>query len=141
MATRAILGVALLAALLLPAGGSAGPRTAPQATGQPLVSGRTVTGQALTTTNGSWAGTRPLTFRYRWLRCDSSGGGVNGVTCSTIPSAGHRSYLLRSADVGHRIRSQVTASNADGSASANSNATPGVVQASTAGRPSNSSPP
>src|SRR5213080_4834069 len=105
MATRAILGGALLAALLLPAGGSAGPRTAPQATGQPVVSGRTVQGDVLTTTNGSWTGTPPLTFRYRWLRCDTSGGGVNGVNCSTISSAGHRSYVLRSADVGHRIRS------------------------------------
>ena len=112
MAARAILVGALLAALLIPAGGSAGSRTAPRNTGEPAVSGRTVQGQTLATTNGTWSGTAPLNFRYRWLRCDTSGGGVNGVTCSTISGAGHRMYVLRSADVGHRIRSRVIASNA-----------------------------
>src|SRR2546423_11367440 len=142
MATRAILVGALLAALLIPTGGSAGLRTAPGATGQPQVSGPTVQGQTLTTTNGRWSGTRPLAFRYRWLRCDTSGGGVNGVNCSTISGQTRRTLVLRSADVGHRIRSRVIASNADGTASANSNATPGVVQASsTAGPPVNTSPP
>jgi hypothetical protein len=139
MATRTILVGALLVALLVPVAGSAGRRTAPSPTGEPVVSGRTVQGQRLTTSNGSWNGTAPLVFSYRWLRCDTTGGGPNGVTCSTIPSATHRTYVLRAADVGHRIRSRVIASNADGSASANSNATPGVVQASA--RPANTSPP
>src|SRR5215216_1487572 len=122
MATRALLGAALLAALLIPAGSTAGSRTAPSNTGEPSVSGRTIQGQTLRTTNGTWSGTTPLTFRYRWLRCDTSGGGVNGVSCATIPAATRRTYLLRFADVGHRIRSRVIASNADGTASANSNA-------------------
>src|SRR2546423_9000638 len=142
MASRAILVGALLTALLIPAGGSAGSRTAPRNTGEPAVSGRTVEGQTLATTNGTWSGTTPLNFRYRWLRCDTSGGGVNGVTCTTISGAGNRMYVLRGADVGHRIRSRVIASNADGTASANSNATPGVVQpSSTGGPPANTSPP
>src|SRR5216110_642787 len=142
MATRAILVGALLLALLIPVGGSAGLRTAPKATGQPQVSGSTVQGQTLRTGNGSWSGTRPLAFRYRWLRCDTSGGGVNGATCSTIGGETRRTLVLRRADVGHRIRSRVIASNADGAASANSNATPGVVQpSSTAGPPENASPP
>ena len=139
MATRALIGAALLAALLLPAGGSAGPRVAPQNVGEPVVSGTTVQGRTLATTNGRWTRTTPLAFRYRWLRCDTGGGGVNGVTCSTIARATRKAYVLRAADVGHRIRSRVTASNVDGSASANSNATPGVVQASSA--PANTSPP
>jgi len=139
MATRALIGAALLAALLLPAGGSAGPRVAPQNIGEPAVSGRTVQGQTLATTSGTWSGTPPLAFRYRWLRCDTSGGGANGVTCTMISSATRKAYVLRAADVGHRIRSRVIASNADGTASANSNATPGVVQASSA--PANTSPP
>jgi hypothetical protein len=142
MATRAILGAVLLAALLLPAAGSARPQVAPQNTGEPRVSGTTVQGQTLRTTNGTWSGTTPLTFRYRWLRCDTTGGGVNGVNCNMIPNATRPTYELRFADVGHRIRSRVIASNADGSASANSNATPGVVQsAAAAGRPANTSPP
>jgi hypothetical protein len=142
MATRAILGAALLAALLIPVAGTAGPQVAPRNTGEPSVSGRTVQGQTLRTTNGTWSGTTPLTFRYRWLRCDTTGGGANGVNCATIPAATRRTYVLRFADVGHRIRSRVIASNADGTASANSNATPGVVQpSSTAGRPANTRPP
>src|ERR687888_370845 len=141
MVTRALIGAVLLAALLVPAG-SAGPLEAPRNAGEPQVFGRTVQGQTLRTTNGTWAGTAPFTFRYRWLRCDTSGGGVNGVNCSTILGETRRTLVLRRADVGHRIRSRVIASNADGTASANSNATPGVVQpSSTAGRPSNTSPP
>jgi hypothetical protein len=143
MATaRALLLGALLATLLIPAAGSAGLQTAPSNTGQPVVSGRTVQGQTLETSNGSWSGTAPITFRYRWLRCGTGGGGVNGVNCSTIPGETRRTLVLRRADVGHRIRSRVIASNADGTASANSNATPGVVQpSSTAGAPANASPP
>ena len=142
MATRALLLGAFLASLLIPTAGSAGLRTAPQNVGQPVVSGRTVQGQILRTGLGRWNGTRPLAFRYRWLRCDASGGGVNGVTCTTIPGETRRALLLRGADVGHRIRSRVIASNADGTASVNSNPTPGIVQpASTGGAPSNVSPP
>src|SRR5690349_1327727 len=142
MATRAILVGALLATLLIPTAGSAALRAAPQNTGQPVVSGRTVQGQTLRTTTGRWNGTHPLVFRYRWLRCDTSGGGPNGVNCSTIAGATRSTLVLRAADVGHRIRTRVIASNVDGTASANSNATAGVVQpSSTAGPPANASPP
>lgn len=142
---KKLFGAAALAALtatLLPSGGAGAAQTAPQNTGQPRVSGQTVQGETLTTTNGTWTGTAPITFRYRWLRCDASGGGANGVNCTTIPGETRKTYVLRRADVGHRIRSRVIASNADGTASANSNATPGTVRASaTAGRPVNTSPP
>jgi len=142
MATRAILTGALLVALLIPAGGAASRLTPPANTGQPVVSGRTVQGQTLSTTKGRWSGSLPRTFAYRWLRCDTTGGGANGVTCTTIEAATRRTYVLRAADVGHRIRSRVIVTNADGTASANSNATPGVVLASSAaGRPASSSPP
>jgi hypothetical protein len=134
--------LAAAAALLIPAAGSAGSQTAPQNVGEPVVSGPTVQGETLTTTNGRWTGSTPLAFRYRWLRCDASGGGVDGVNCTTIAGETRRALVLSAADVGHRIRSRVIASNADGTASANSNATPGVVQASwAAGRPVNQKPP
>src|SRR6266540_155888 len=142
MPRHVIANGVVLAALLVPGAGSAGPRTAPQNVGEPVVSGRTVQGETLTTTNGRWTGSTPMTFRYRWLRCDTTGGGVNGVNCTTIAGETRRTHILTRADVGHRIRSRVIASNADGTASANSNATPGVVQASsTAGRPVNTAPP
>jgi hypothetical protein len=134
--SRHLILLGALAALLIPAVSSAETQTAPANTGEPRVSGTTVQGQTLTTTNGTWSGSTPMTFQYRWLRCDTSGGGVNGVNCSTISGETRKSYILTAADVGHRIRSRVIASNSDGTASANSNATPGVVQpSSTAGPP------
>jgi len=141
MSLRGILTGALLLALLVPAAGSARSQAAPHNTGEPVVSGRAVQGETLTTTNGTWSGTTPMAFQYRWLRCDASGGGANGANCATIPGETRRTYVLSGADVGHRIRSRVIASNADGTASANSNATPLVQPSSTAGKPASSSPP
>lgn len=139
--TGAVLALGVSLALLIPAGGSARSQTAPRNVGQPVVSGATVRGETLTTSNGNWTGSTPMTFQYRWLRCDNTGGGINGVTCATIPGETRRTYILTRADVARRIRSRVIASNADGTASANSNATSIVQGSSTAGKPSNSSPP
>ncbi|MGB8004789.1 MAG: hypothetical protein WCF27_11080 [Gaiellaceae bacterium] len=134
--------IAAVAALLIPAGGSARSESAPKNTGEPRVTGVAVQGQTLTTTDGTWSGSTPITFQYRWLRCDTSGGGPNGVNCATISGETRKTYVLTAADVGHRIRSRVIATNADGTASANSNATPTAVKSSsTAGRPVNSTPP
>ena len=72
-------------ALFLPGGGAAQAQTAPSPTAEPAVSGTPVQGQTLTTTNGSWNGTEPMTFEYHWLRCDASGGGADGVDRATIP--------------------------------------------------------
>jgi hypothetical protein len=131
MAARVILVGALLA-LLIPVAGSAGERAAPSNAGQPVVSGTLVQGHTLRTTNGTWNGTSPFTFAYRWLRCDANGGGADGVSCTTIPAATRRLYRTRAADVGHKIRSRVIATNADGTSSANSNATASTIRASAA---------
>jgi hypothetical protein len=140
MSRNLILTVLLAAALFVPVAGSA-TQAAPQATSEPTVTGPTVQGQTLTTTNGTWTGTTPMTFDYRWLRCDTSGGGANGVNCETIPGETRNTYVLTAQDVGHTIRSRVIATNADGTASANSDPT-GVVQGSaTAGPPSRNEPP
>lgn len=138
MAGKALL-VALIA-LLIPAAVSARADASPKNTGEPRVTGSTVQGETLTTTNGSWSGS-PTSFQYRWLRCDTTGGGVNGVNCATISGETRKTYVLSSADVGRRIRSRVIASNVDGTASANSNATDVVRASSTAGRPVNAKPP
>ncbi len=132
---------ALAAVLLLPGGGSARAQTAPQPTAEPVVSGTAVQGQTLTTSNGTWTGTEPITFQYRWLRCDASGGGVNGVNCETIPGETRQTYVLAEGDVGHTISSRVIATNADGTASANSDPTAVVQPSSTAGKPANTAPP
>jgi hypothetical protein len=140
MSRHLILAVLLAAALFVPVAGSA-TQAAPTATSEPTVSGPTVQGETLTTTNGTWDGTTPMTFQYRWLRCDTSGGGVEGVNCEEISGETRNSYTLTAADVGHTIRSRVIATNADGTGSRNSDKT-GVVQGSAqAGPPSRNQPP
>jgi hypothetical protein len=128
-----------LVGLLIVHGGSAQSGTPPKNTGQPTISGIAEQGRTLTTSNGTWSGTPPFTFQYRWLRCDLTGGGTNGVTCDTIAGETRKTYILGATDVGHRIRSRVIATNNFGTASFNSNAT-AVVKAN-AGPPKNTEPP
>jgi hypothetical protein len=137
LAGAVLLGT--LAALLCVPGGSAQTGTAPKNTGQPTVSGIAEQARTLKTSNGTWSGTAPITFQYRWLRCDTTGGGTNGVNCDTIPGETRNTYVLAAADVGHRMRSRVIATNSYGSGSFNSNAT-AVVKAN-AGAPKNTRPP
>ena len=77
---------------------------APTNTALPTVSGSTVQGQTLSTTNGSWSGS-PTMMAYQWQDCNSS-----GASCSNIAGATGSSYTLGSGDAGHTIRSVVTAS-------------------------------
>jgi len=128
-------------ALFIPTGGSARLQAPPQNTGEPRISGTPVEGRVLTAGNGSWSGTSPFRFTYRWLRCDTSGGGVDGVTCTGISGAVGKTYVLRRADVSHRIRVRVTAANSEGTSTATSNATEVVRSAATSGAPRNATPP
>ena len=89
----------------------------------PGISGTARDGQLLTASNGSWTGS-PTSYAYGWLRCDGNGG-----ACGSISGANSRQYTVTTADVGHRLRVEVTATNAGGSGSATSSPTD-VVQAS-----------
>lgn len=82
----------------------------------PVVSGTATVGQTLSTTNGTWTGEPAPTFTYQWQR--------NNVN---ISSATNSTYLLVEADYNNPIRCVVTATNARGSVSANSNATANVA--------------
>jgi hypothetical protein len=62
-----------------------------------------------------------MTFAYRWQRCDK-----NGNSCGNISGATNQSFVVRSGDVGRRLRLSVTATNSDGSANAVS-APPGLI--------------
>jgi hypothetical protein len=93
-------------------------------------------GEALRTTRGSWRGSEPIEFDFRWFRCQGRGA-PNASDCQRISNAENASYVLRQADAGFRIRSQVVATNEDGSATATSNPT-GVVQSA---RPANTREP
>jgi hypothetical protein len=130
----AVLGVAaaLVAVLASSASGRAG--AAPANTKEPSVSGVALVGNTLTLDRGTWTGKQPITYTYQWGRCDENGG-----NCTAISGAAETTYVLTNADVGHTIRARVNAKNADGTTSANANAT-GVVSTEN-GSPANSKPP
>jgi hypothetical protein len=137
LAGLTLVGGLALGGVLLPSGGAAQPQTAPSNTGEPRVSGTPAVGQRLTTSNGTWSGSTPMTFSYQWLRCPKDGGKPDGSNCGVISGGTKSGYVVANADTGSRLRVRVTAKNADGSASAASNPTEIV----TAGKPSNTSPP
>jgi hypothetical protein len=114
--------------------------TVPVNTGEPVVSGSPVEQSTLTTSTGTWTGTS-ITYAYQWVRCDADGGLPDGSNCPSIPGATSSSYTLTGADIGHRLRVQVTASNSAGAAAAVSNPTDTVTQSTTTGPPSNTVEP
>ncbi len=89
---------------------------APVNTRMPTVSGSWVAGQTVTVNPGTWSGMSPITFAYQWLRCNSAGG-----SCALIQGATSLRYRLGAADVGHKIRVNVTARNSRGSTTVMSN--------------------
>ena len=130
MARRAALLAG--AALLLLGGAAQGAhRTAPSNTSPPTVSGTPTVGGTLTASSGSWAGSTPMSFSYRWQRCNSGGGKCNNLQATP------QTYKPVNGDVGRTLRVSVTASNSDGSANAVS--APSAVVAD--GSPVNTSPP
>ncbi len=83
---------------------------APVNTEAPTVSGEVKEGQLLTASSGKWSGTEPIAFEYEWLRCNTSGGEcTQAAGASLLPT-----YLVSSADVGHRLRVKVIAKNIAG---------------------------
>jgi hypothetical protein len=139
--TRTILGaelatmLALVAALALGGAGRAATQAAPTNSSPPTVSGTTTVGQTLTASNGTWTNS-PTSYSYAWLRCDGSGG-----SCVAVTGATDKTYTLVAADRGHTMRVRVTATNADGSASAESAATNVVAAASGGSAPKNTALP
>lgn len=94
--------------------GGGTPVTAPANTGAPAVSGSTVQGRTLTTTNGTWTDS-PTSYSYQWQDCDAF-----GASCTNVAGATTSSYTLAASDVGHTMRSVVTARNSAGSTSVSS---------------------
>jgi hypothetical protein len=83
----------------------------PVNTSIPLVTGSALVGSVETAHPGSWVGRQPIAFSYAWLRCNNAGG-----ECAAIAGATGRNYRVTSSDIGHRLRVNVTARNAIGSA-------------------------
>jgi glucose/arabinose dehydrogenase/PKD repeat protein len=95
----------------------------PRNASPPTITGPTMVGKTIKTSNGSWTGSSPMSFTYQWRRCDTSGG-----ACVAITGATASRYLLTSTDAGRTIRVTVTATNSVGSSSATSAATSVIRQ-------------
>jgi hypothetical protein len=106
---------------------------APSNTSLPTISGTAQDGALLTANPGEWTGS-PSSYGYQWLRCDA-----DGANCAPIAGANSQRYTLGSADVGHRVRIRVTATNSAGSGTATSRPTD-VVKA-TGSAPANTAAP
>jgi subtilisin family serine protease len=89
--------------------------TAPTNATAPAINGLTAEGQMLTASTGSWNGSTPMTFAFRWQRCES-----NGSACIDIAGANTSIYVVGSADIGCTLRTEITASNSYGTASTSS---------------------
>ena len=129
------LALAILAAAAMAATNRVS--VAPTNNQPPVVTGTPEVGKELSTTNGTWGGTTPLTFTYQWRRCDKTGG-----SCADISGATENKYLLKGADGDDTLRVAVTAKNADGSDSATSVPTAvigGAAPVSNNGCPANKS--
>src|SRR5712692_9724060 len=107
----------------------------PSNTSPPTITGTPQKGQTLTAHHGTWSGTTPISYAYQWRRCDNVGG-----SCADIDNAKSQTYTATSVDVGNTLRVRVTATNAEGSSSASSNAT-AVIKPAPNNAPVNTSPP
>jgi hypothetical protein len=100
----------------------------PVALSPPTISGVAATkGQTLTEGHGSWSN-GPTGYSYQWQRCNSS-----GSSCQPIVGATAQTHKLVTADVGHRLTVQETASNVSGAGSPATSSATAVVHASPAG--------
>lgn len=98
----------------------------PVNTGLPTIAGTPQYGALLAASTGLWSGI-PTTYSYQWYRCNSL-----GSNCSPLAGARSQAYaMLARADIGVTLSVVVTASNAFGSATAQSIPTGIVASAST----------
>ena len=97
---------------------------APASSSAPTISGSPLVGSTLSGSTGSWVGDQPITYTYRWLRCDGAGN-----ACKEIGGETDASYRVVQNDVGKTLRLRVIAHNSRGQADAFSNATDAVKDA------------
>jgi hypothetical protein len=100
----------------------AAPTVVPENTEPPIVVGSPQDGKLVTAKDGEWTGEDPTQFTYQWQSCDGT-----GAICANISGATGKVYRVATADVGKRLRVQVTAKNASGGSTATTQATSAVI--------------
>ena len=90
----------------------------PVVTVDPVITGDALDQHELTADDGTWAGTGPQTIARQWRRCDAA-----GAACTDISGADGVHYTVDLADVGGTLRLAVTATSAEGSTTATTDAT------------------
>ena len=131
----AFLPGAAVATAVLTALAAAATQVAPVNTTPPTISGTARVGQSLTAGDGTWSNT-PTSYAYQWLRCNGGGN-----ACVNVANGTQKTYTLVGADAGNTMRVRVTATNADGSASAQSDQTAAAEPATSSAAPKNTSAP
>lgn len=127
--------LAALVALVAATFAAAATMAAPVNTAPPTITGTPQVGQTLTAGNGTWTN-NPTAFAYQWLRCNAGGN-----ACASVANGTQKTYTLVGADAGRTMRVRVTATNADGSASAESAQTAVVAPATSTAGPKNTEAP
>jgi hypothetical protein len=72
-------------------------------TARPTITGTARVGDELTAAEGTWTG-NPTSFAFQWQRCD-----IDAFTCLDVAGATGRTYGVRLADLGFRLRVTVVA--------------------------------
>ena len=85
----AVLTVCVGALVLSAARSTAAPASPPRPTSEPVVTGSAEQGRRLSASRGSWTGSAPLSFAFRWVRCGADGGSPDGSNC-TVRAASDR---------------------------------------------------
>jgi hypothetical protein len=131
-----VAAVGAMFAATLAGTSSAATSVAPNNVTEPSISGEPRVGQVQRATRGTWTGTEPISYEFRWFRCEGRGA-ADASDCRRISNANDNTYVARQADVGFRLRVQVIGKNADGQDTATSNPTAVITSA----RPTNTTEP
>jgi hypothetical protein len=79
----------------------------------PSVSGAAVRGGRLTASAGTWSSVGPISYAYKWYRCDTA-----GSACNTVSGATAATYRLTARDVGRTVALRIEATDPTGVATA-----------------------
>jgi hypothetical protein len=91
------------------------PGVPPENSVAPTITGAPINHQTLTAHDGTWRAGPAPTMTRQWQRCN-----LQGINCVNLAGSVGHTYVLRNADLNHRIRVVVTGRNALGSLSVRS---------------------